>query len=644
MSNVAYNNLTSGLVTPKLAGNYTSSIYHSGCAVLENFSVMLQGGITRRPPVESVHDNAGVRIIPFIVDVDEVYLLELKDEEFKLWEYKDGEFTEAKTTTEGINREIPSWSPWTASEALEVQFAQSSDVLYLVQGNHRPMKLFRNNNNDWQLAYVKATLTRFTDIQTGDKTFFDKMSEREGDEYADDEPDIFCTEGNYPTVVAFHANRLWFACTSKHKIRYWASKPFEHESFAFYEMVKVEQTGISTEQITQYVTATEFDKNVSYEKGATVVVNGYKFRAKEHIEPVVDEENFDTSKWEFIGTEDIPMITTYTQEPVVTEDCALRFDASGNDAIRWISAKDHILVGTASGEYVIPGTVNGINYQLQDISSYGSQKGLQAVQANGEVIYVQSGGRRLRSESVSSEGYSNLDLTYQCDMLLPKHGGVKRMAWRRVPEPTLYVVLGDGTLGVLFYDRGYGLCAWSHWTFPDVEEDVEKGIEAKDAKIKDVCVLDTPTGQEVFFLVSRMDGTSLEHLRTIDASDAIKENPDGTKEYFEYKDLGDINYKSVMVTNPYEYNSSSYGSTLGKKKRVRAIVCRLYKSKAFMAGYGEKYMHDYVLEHTEGEGDVKDVEVLLDGGYSDFLQMRVESVEDKALTLLAFSIDLEAER
>ena len=54
MSTVAFTNFTSGLVSPKLAGNYSSTIYHNGCAELENFVVMLQGGVTRRPPLEAL--------------------------------------------------------------------------------------------------------------------------------------------------------------------------------------------------------------------------------------------------------------------------------------------------------------------------------------------------------------------------------------------------------------------------------------------------------------------------------------------------------------------------------------------------------------------------------------------------------------
>jgi hypothetical protein len=72
---------------------------------------------------------------------------------------------------------------------------------------------------------------------------------------------------------------------------------------------------------------------------------------------------------------------------------------------------------------------------------------------------------------------------------------------------------------------------------------------------------------------------------------------------------------------------------------MRAIVCRVYQTKAFEAGYDERYMKGF-----SGSEGLNDVEVLLPGGYENFVRMTVRSVEDKPLTLLAFSLDMEAER
>ena len=630
MSNIVYNNFSAGLVTPKLAGNYQSSAYHNGCSRLENFSVMLQGGITRRPPLQYAKKGTtvpvelsatGVRTIPFIIDVDEAYLVEIGASGFRMWRVTasgleavvlgaDSAYTATLPTNVG--------ETWTEAQIEEIQFAQSADVLYLAQINHTPMKLFKGTTY-WQMSKVDARLTTYTDADGNEGVVYDPMGENEGT--GADNGRIFITSGNYPSVVSFMNNRLWFACSENNRNGYWASRAFDHEKFAYYEMVPVIQTTIKSEDIIAMLSATDYDSTATYTKGAEVKYSGYVFKANQDIGTA---EDFNPEHWDFMGTTEVPVTEVTVPKETTTEDCGFRFLASGNDAIRWMSAKNNAIVGTASGEYFISGNVNGINYQLSDLSSYGSMKGAQAVQANGEVLYIQCGARRLRSITLSSDGYSSLDLTYQCDRLLAEHGGAVRMAWKRVPDPTRYVVLGDGSMAVLFYERGYGLCAWAHWDFMKASTGTDKAL------VKDVSVLDTPTGQEVYLLIQRGSAKTIEHLSSVDASESIDTS---------YKDLGTIPYVSEMVTNPYEANLSGVGSTLGKKQRLRAINCRAYKTKAFLAGYEEKYMKPY-----SGSTDLQDVEILLSGGYGNFVQMTIRSVDDKPLSVLSFSLDWEAER
>ena len=621
MSNVAFNNFTSGLVTPKLAGNYGSSIYHNGCNVLENFTVMLQGGITRRPPLKGIRaahwgTNTMYRLIPFIIDVDHSYYIGLGHYAFVMFRYN--------ATTDGFDN-IPLggadpnynfWgtTPWPSTAVKDIQFAQSADTLYLVHPSYAPQKIcLMEGETFFKCSRVAATLTKYTDAEGHTDVTYDPMNEDEG---GSGDGDIFKTAGNYPSTVAFLNNRLWFANSDNHHIRYWASMPFDHEQFWYYKMVRVVNQTYSQDYINAYIAASEYSDSEKYAVGDSCLHNGILYKCKTAI---TTPEEWTVAHWDQMESS-----TSVQIRETVTEDCGIRFDASGNDAVCWISAKNNLIVGTASGEYAIPGAANGINYQLSDLSSYGSQKGIQPAQANGEILFVQCGGRKLRSITASSEGYSCLDLTYQCDRLLAEHNGVVRMAWRRVPDPTLYVVLGDGTMAVLFYDRGYGLCAWAHWTF--------KAAATGDtlAQVKDVIVIDTPTGQQTLVYVDRSGTAYIERFAEIDAADGLTTV---------YADKGTIPYTSEMVTNPYEYNSSTYGSSLGKRKRIRAFNCRLYKSKALEAGYGAKYMKGF-----SGSEGFNDIEIMLPGGYEDFVQMTVRSVGSDPLTVLAFSLDLEGEK
>ena len=627
MSNVIFNNFTGGIVSPKMAGNYGSAIYHNGCRKLENFSVMLQGGITRRPPSlllrKAIYGNTILRLIPFTIDVDQSYFIGLGSGKFCMFQYNTTTKTFTTAVLLGANDTFWSDTPFDAADLDAIQYAQSADTLYLVHPSYHPQKICKNGTY-YTCSNINATLTRYTDAQGHTDQVYDPMGEKESGTGNDD---IFKSANNYPSVVAFLNNRLWLASSNNHLIRYWASRPFDHEKFWYYEMVRTENTEYSADYVNAYISAKEYSSSSAYAVGDYCIHSGSYYKCKTAI--AEGGEAWNASHWDEL----LPG-KTYTVRATVTDDCAIRFDASGNDAIRWISAKNNIIVGTASGEYAIPGNANGNNYQLSDLSSYGSQKGAVAVQANSEVIFPQAGGKKIRSITAGNEGYACVDLTYHCDRLIAEHNGVKRMAWRRVPDPTLYVVLNDGTMAVLFYDRGYGLMAWAHWSFG-------RHNSTDLAVVKDVIVCDTPEGQQTLLYVTRGSASYVERLSDVDASEglttAYKDWP-GQQSSTGAND-GNIAYTSEMQTNPYEFNSSTYGSSLGKKKRIRAFTCRTYKSTAFEAGYDERYMKSY-----SGSQDFNDVEILTPGGYENFVQMTVRSVGSNPLTVLAFSLDLEAER
>ena len=446
-------------------------------------------------------------------------------------------------------------------EIESVQFAQSNSTLYLAHENHTPQKLHLSSGS-WQMDSIEPYLVRVKNPDGSDSGVVDDK----------DNIGMLTAEGDHPRCVAYLYNRLWFASSIEHPYRLWASRPFKPENFEMYELVKTVDDSATAQSIIDAIET---------------------------------------------GDESITITTSYKWTKTIREDNAMLLDAQSNDAIRWLASYGNLVVGTSSGESIISGSCNALNQSLTAISAYGSAEGRQAIVANSEVLFLQSGANTLRSLVYSSGSYSVLDLTYQCDRILDEHGSAVRMAWRRVSNPTLYVTLKDGTLAVLSYDRGYGLCAWSHWTFTG-------------AKIKDVCILDTEQGQDVIMLVDRSGVLSLEKLSNVDAAEGLE---------VQYKDCGLYEYTSTIKTNPYEVNSSYYGSSLGKKKRMRSITCRLYNSKSFIAGYDERYMKPY-----SGSVGLMDKEIVLPGGYEDFVQMKVSSSGSDALTILAFAVETEVDR
>ena len=545
-SSILYSNFTAGLVTPKVAGQYNSTAYHNGCSVLQNFSIMLQGGLTRRPGTGPVAEAVGTRLIPFLYSTELCFLFELYAGHARIWKSDRNEAC-------GLSVHSVVDLPYTADQISQVRYTQTYDTLILVHPEVSPY-FVKYEDDNFIMSHIEPKVTR------------------DENNLIYDENDIgLFTEKDYPSETFYYAGRLWFACSKEHPFKLWASRAFEIDNFEFKDRVEVEDEVTTTQSIIDSI------KN---------------------------------------GDDEYDVETVTRNEYVVREDSALQLEvgASRNDRILWMSSMgSNIIVGTASGEWIMNGAINGLTQSIFQVSSYGSA-GVRPVSAGSDTIFVQMGGKRVRSYVGASDGYSSPDMSYACDELLSR--GVVAMAWRRIPEPTLYCVLSDGTLAVLFYDRLYGLQGWSEWTFA--------------GQVEDVCVIDTEEGQRTFIMIQRGDKTYIEYFRDVDPLDSAG--------YVYVDRLGDqdIQYVSRMTTNPYERTSSTDGSSLGKKKRFYSIVLRVLNTKAFEAGYEDGYFKSFT-----GDAGQDDIEILLPGGFSKRVSMTVMSIGDKALTMLGMAIVTE---
>lgn len=544
-SNILYSNFTAGLVTPKVAGQYNSTAYHNGCSVLQNFSIMLQGGLARRPGTGPVADAVGTRLVPFMYSTELCFVFELYAGHARIWKSDRNEDC-------GLSVHSVVELPYTADQIPQVRYTQTYDTLILVHPEVSPY-FVKYEDNNFLMSYIDPKLTK----------------DEHGVIHETDDIGLFTTK-DYPSETFYYAGRLWAAGSLDHPFKLWASVPFETDNFRFKARVEVVDDTATSDEIIAAIKAGS-------------------------------------------GLEDVT--TVVRQEYYIREDSALQLEvgASRNDQILWMNSMgSNIIVGTASGEWIMSGAINGLSQNISQVSSYGSSK-VRPVSAGSDTIFVQIGGKRVRAYVGSAEGYSSLDLSYACDKLLSR--GVVAMAWRRIPEQTLYCVLSDGTLAVLFYDRLYGLQGWSEWTFA--------------GQVKDVCVIDTEDGQKTFILIQRGDKTYIEYFRDVDSLDSA--------DYVYVDRLGDqnIQYVSRMTTNPYERTSSD-GSSIGKKKRFYGIVLRVMNTKAFEAGYEEGYFKNFT-----GDAEQDDIELLIPGGFSKRVSMTVRSIGDKALTMLGMAIMTE---
>lgn len=648
MANVLVNNFTTGEVSPKLGARYDLTVYQNGVSRLENFMPMIQGGITRRPGTKGIGNAIGIRLIPFILAADAAYLVELGNHSIRIW-YND-ELVEFYSEGQNVTQFE---SPYPASVIPYLQFCQDATNLYVVHREYPPKVLSLVGGGFSFQDFIPSLALKLDDagnVVDGD--------------YDDTNEDMFILPMEYPGCVSYCSNRLWFASSYNHPYRLWASRPFDPINFEMYDIVTVtdevqtsqqymlsiqyegkevwdlKSTGTATINNTLTLMLRGITGNIAIVAGDADDTIANKIAAFAWTASWVATASGSTVRFvaveagEKTGTSSLalssidngltftqvctiagysagnePSTTITTNKKVYRADNAMMLEVGSNrnDRIEWMVAHNNILVGTASGEWIMPGNIDALSPSIVMQTAYGSAP-LQAQAALGDLFFLQSGGKRLRAYVPQSGSYSCMDLTFTADHILKV--GVKEMHWQRVPEPRLYCLLKDGTIAVLAYDRLYGMQAWSRWTFGE-------------DKVLSLAIIDTSQGQDVYALFNR---GAEHHLEMFDEDSLVFSDRHNTG--------NPIEFESLVTTNRYETTSSNYGSTIGKSKRITRVTMRLLESGRFVAGYNGRQES----QQSVSEGDVS---LNIGGGYEKELRFSASSVGDEPLTILAMVFEME---
>lgn len=141
-----------------------------------------------------------------------------------------------------------------------------------------------------------------------------------------------------------------------------------------------------------------------------------------------------------------------TSAGLVTADMAFRRTIATEDPPLWVAGDRKLIVGTASRELAIGAinsalAVSGDNIAAEPQSFYGSER-VFPVQIGTETVFVERGGRRLRSSGYdfSRDRYAAVDLTAAARSVT--RGGILQLAYQRVPYALIYGVRADGQLVV----------------------------------------------------------------------------------------------------------------------------------------------------------------------------------------------------
>ena len=185
-----------------------------------------------------------------------------------------------------------------------------------------------------------------------------------------------------------------------------------------------------------------------------------------------------------------------------TPDCGFTFEIASdmNDAIRFLAVNKGLIIGTETGEWIIPPGVYAGNVQATLNSRYGSDN-IQGTAIGDATCFFQAGKKALVEYYIPQQdnNFRANNMAMMSDSMLRESNAIE-FDFISSPYTKLFITREDGIVVTLLYERSTGTFAWTRLT--------TNGL------IRSIAVTPGPDGyDEVFMLVKRGASFFLEVLR-----------------------------------------------------------------------------------------------------------------------------------
>jgi len=202
-----------------------------------------------------------------------------------------------------------------------------------------------------------------------------------------------------------------------------------------------------------------------------------------------------TNNWEQFA------IGTFETSPII-----FSLSSDTRNTINWLVPEKQLMIGTDSSEWTI-GTRNndkvlsGSNVTARRHSQYGSDH-VQPVQAGDMTLYIESGGKRLRTSNYSfqDDGYVSSDMNLLARQIT-ENFDLMELAYTRTPDKLVWAILSDGSLASFTFEKEHNVLAWARHPMPG-------------AKVLSIDSVIGPSNDEVGLIVERVDGIYYEVINS----------------------------------------------------------------------------------------------------------------------------------
>ncbi len=510
-------NFTAGELSPLLDLRFDFNKYANGVKALENYIVLPQGGVRRRPGTRFVKEakdsSKAVRLIQFEFSTEQAYILEFGHHYIRFY-MNAGQIL----FDNGLPVELE--SPYVEADLFQIKFAQSADVLYLVHPNYPPMRLSRFSHTHWTLEEVSfidgpyleqnkfpgKTLTsslnaeqpnnvisaiadngsgliRVTAVahgfSTGHKVYIENVT---GAPEANGAWEVTVINTNTFDLVGSTfastsgpgglATRLTNITASGHQ-------PFSaaHVGSLWripngggWGYVEVKEFVSSTSVWAYIHSAVDTTARSNWREGAWSGQRGYPGAISFFEQRLMfGGSRFQPQTIWGSATEDYEDMT-----PGTNDDDAVSYTLASNQVniIKWLSSSDDLLIGTVGGEFVMFGgndsPLTPTNVTVRRKSTYGSLDASPIAISNA-ALFIQRAGRKVREFALNeNRQYQAPDITLFAEHITDP--SLVQMDYQQEPDSLIWLVRSDGVLLSVTYLPAQEVIAFSrHMTMGSFE-------------------------------------------------------------------------------------------------------------------------------------------------------------------------------
>lgn len=154
-------NFTAGELSPRLSGRVDIARYTNGAKRIENAYPLVHGGAIRRPGSRFITgaklNNKRARLIPFIFNKDQAYILEFGDLYMRV-------FTDGAQVLDGSSNPYEIVTPYSEAMLSDIDYVQGADTMFLAHPDVPIHRLRRLDHDNWILAPAPFVTEPFAEI------------------------------------------------------------------------------------------------------------------------------------------------------------------------------------------------------------------------------------------------------------------------------------------------------------------------------------------------------------------------------------------------------------------------------------------------------------------------------------------------